>query len=154
VDVVVHNVSPHMHLLGHDMQISVKFPDGKVQDLIRIDDWDFNWQYTYHFGEAHRHSQGIGRLSGFALRQLVDQPSEPQSPAQRGEVGRGDDRRDVHRIPGRDQERARISPSPAKRMTYIDILRKQQEQFREKYEKMRREAKAKDGKAKSADAGK
>ena len=49
VDVVAHNVSPHMHLLGHDMQISVKFPDGKVQDLIRIDDWDFNWQYTYHF---------------------------------------------------------------------------------------------------------
>ena len=48
VDVTVHNVSPHMHLLG-DMQISVKLPDGKVQDLIRIDDWDFNWQYTYNF---------------------------------------------------------------------------------------------------------
>ena len=31
------------------MQISVKFPDGHVQDLIKIDDWDFNWQYTYHF---------------------------------------------------------------------------------------------------------
>jgi hypothetical protein len=38
-----------MHLLGHDMLISVKFPDGRVQDLIKIDDWDFNWQYTYNF---------------------------------------------------------------------------------------------------------
>ena len=49
VDVIAHNVSPHMHLLGRDMQISVKFPDGQVQDLIRIADWDFNWQYTYQF---------------------------------------------------------------------------------------------------------
>jgi mono/diheme cytochrome c family protein/peroxiredoxin len=49
VDLVAYNVSPHMHLLGHDMQISVKFPDGRVQDLIKIDDWDFNWQYTYTF---------------------------------------------------------------------------------------------------------
>ena len=44
-----HSVSPHMHLLGRDMQISVKFPDGRVQDLIKIPDWDFNWQYTYQF---------------------------------------------------------------------------------------------------------
>ena len=29
VDIVAHDVSPHMHLLGHDMQISVKFPDGQ-----------------------------------------------------------------------------------------------------------------------------
>ena len=47
VDITLHSVSPHMHLLGHDMQISVKFPDGRVQDLIRVPDWDFNWQYTY-----------------------------------------------------------------------------------------------------------
>jgi hypothetical protein len=49
VDVVAYNVSPHMHLLGHDMKISVKFPDGRTQDIIKIDDWDFNWQYTYNF---------------------------------------------------------------------------------------------------------
>jgi len=49
VDVTAYSVAPHMHLLGRDMLISVKFPDGRVQDLIKIDDWDFNWQYTYHF---------------------------------------------------------------------------------------------------------
>ena len=49
VDITAHAVTPHMHLLGHDMQISVKFPDGHVQDLIRVPDWDFNWQYTYNF---------------------------------------------------------------------------------------------------------
>ena len=49
VDVTAHAVTPHMHLLGRDMLISVKFPDGHVQDLINVPDWDFNWQYTYHF---------------------------------------------------------------------------------------------------------
>ena len=36
---------------------------------------------------------------------------------------------------------------PGEKDDYMEILQKQQEQFREKYEKMRREAKAKDGKA-------
>lgn len=31
------------------MQISVKFPDGRVQDVINVPDWDFNWQITYQF---------------------------------------------------------------------------------------------------------
>jgi hypothetical protein len=49
VDLVAHAVTPHMHLLGRDIQMSVKFPDGREQDLIKIDDWDFNWQYSYFF---------------------------------------------------------------------------------------------------------
>lgn len=49
VDLVAHAVVPHMHLLGKDMLMSVQFPDGGTRDLIRIDDWDFNWQYSYYF---------------------------------------------------------------------------------------------------------
>jgi AhpC/TSA family/Copper type II ascorbate-dependent monooxygenase, C-terminal domain len=48
VDVVAHAVVPHMHLLGKDMLMSVTFPDGRSQDLIKIDNWDFNWQYSYY----------------------------------------------------------------------------------------------------------
>jgi hypothetical protein len=47
VDVIAHAVVPHMHLLGKDMLMTVTFPDGRTQDLIKIDDWDFNWQYAY-----------------------------------------------------------------------------------------------------------
>jgi hypothetical protein len=49
VDLIAHAVVPHMHLLGKDMLMSATFPDGRSQDLIRIDNWDFNWQYTYYF---------------------------------------------------------------------------------------------------------
>jgi hypothetical protein len=51
VDLVAHNVAPHMHLLGRDIKMAVKFPDGREQDLIAIPDWDFNWQNAYFFEE-------------------------------------------------------------------------------------------------------
>ena len=49
VDVIAFACAPHMHLLGHDMTMSLRFPDGRRQDLVRVDDWDFNWQLAYRF---------------------------------------------------------------------------------------------------------
>ncbi len=49
VDVTALSVAPHMHLLGKDMTMSVEFPDGRAEDLIKIGDWDFNWQSAYYF---------------------------------------------------------------------------------------------------------
>lgn len=49
VDTVALAVTPHMHLLGREIAMTAKFPDGRVQNLIKIDDWDFNWQATYYF---------------------------------------------------------------------------------------------------------
>ncbi len=42
-------VFPHMHLLGKDFLLTAVRPDGSRQALIRIDDWDFNWQNPYEF---------------------------------------------------------------------------------------------------------
>lgn len=42
-------VAPHMHLLGKEMTVQMRRPDGTTECLIRIDDWDFNWQGTYHY---------------------------------------------------------------------------------------------------------
>ena len=42
-------VFPHMHLLGRDFVLRANRPDGSRQTLIRIDDWDFNWQNPYEF---------------------------------------------------------------------------------------------------------
>jgi len=49
VDVFAFAVAPHMHLLGRDMTMSVTFPGGRKQDLVKINDWDFNWQNAYRF---------------------------------------------------------------------------------------------------------
>jgi mono/diheme cytochrome c family protein len=42
-------VAPHMHLLGRDVTVAATKPDGQTECLIRIDDWDFNWQGSYGF---------------------------------------------------------------------------------------------------------
>jgi len=49
VDLEVLAVSPHMHQLGHDMQMSVHLPNGGTQNLIEIADWDPAWQTAYYF---------------------------------------------------------------------------------------------------------
>ena len=63
--------------------------------------------------KAARYSQGLAGLPGLALRQLGIQPQEPAQAAQARQVGRGDHRRDVHRLPRRDQEGPR--PDQARR---------------------------------------
>ena len=45
------DVIPHMHLLGHDMTVTAKFPDGKQRELIHVDPYDFNWQTRYSYKE-------------------------------------------------------------------------------------------------------
>ena len=48
-DTAIIAVMPHMHMLGRQMSLTATQPDGKETPLIRIDDWDFNWQETYRY---------------------------------------------------------------------------------------------------------
>jgi mono/diheme cytochrome c family protein len=43
------SVTPHMHWLGKDFLLTATPPGGKPFTLIRVDDWDFNWQGGYDF---------------------------------------------------------------------------------------------------------
>lgn len=49
VDVHLRSMFPHMHMLGKEMKVTATLPDGTVQKLIYIKDWDFNWQATYYY---------------------------------------------------------------------------------------------------------
>ena len=42
-------MSPHMHMLGRDMRMSIAYPDGRTRDLIHIPEWDPSWQSMYYF---------------------------------------------------------------------------------------------------------
>jgi hypothetical protein len=42
-------VAPHMHWIGKDFLLRATRPDGSALTLIKIDDWNFNWQGTYDF---------------------------------------------------------------------------------------------------------
>jgi Tfp pilus assembly protein PilF/mono/diheme cytochrome c family protein len=49
VDVEVLGIYPHAHYLGKDVQAFATLPDGTTKWLIRIKDWDFNWQAVYRY---------------------------------------------------------------------------------------------------------
>jgi mono/diheme cytochrome c family protein len=54
MDVDLHAMTPHMHLLGRSLRAEVRLPDGRIRPLIAIDDWDFNRQDTYYLREPLR----------------------------------------------------------------------------------------------------
>lgn len=44
IDLEAFAVSPHAHYLGRTFHLTATYPDGKVKTLLKISDWDFNWQ--------------------------------------------------------------------------------------------------------------
>jgi peroxiredoxin len=48
-DCTLYSAFPHMHLIGKEMTVTMTPPGAKTRTLIRITDWDFNWQETYYF---------------------------------------------------------------------------------------------------------
>lgn len=48
-DVSMVGVAPHMHKLGMDWKVYAVKPSGDTINLIKIDEWDFNWQGAYYF---------------------------------------------------------------------------------------------------------
>jgi hypothetical protein len=46
-DVRVLGMNAHMHLRGKSADVRATYPDGRVEELLRIPKYDFNWQITY-----------------------------------------------------------------------------------------------------------
>ena len=51
IDVELMGVYPHAHYLGKAMRGRAKLPDGSTQWLVRIPEWDFNWQDMFQLAE-------------------------------------------------------------------------------------------------------
>jgi len=70
-------VTPHMHWLGRQMEVSVATPDGKRQELIDIPNWDFNWQTIYRYRTPIKIPAG----SRFTLQASYDNSKDnPKNP--------------------------------------------------------------------------
>ncbi|MCH7728183.1 MAG: redoxin domain-containing protein [Planctomycetes bacterium] len=45
------SLMPHMHLRGKDFQFRAHYPDGKMEILLSVPTYDFNWQHRYRFAK-------------------------------------------------------------------------------------------------------
>ena len=50
-DMLILNMTPHMHLRGKDFRYTLTYPDGREQVLLDVPNWDFNWQLRYELAE-------------------------------------------------------------------------------------------------------
>ena len=73
-------ISPHMHWLGREMRVDAYLPGGKVEHLLWIKDWDFNWQGQY----LYRHSIDLPKGTRIELSASYDNsstnPANPNDP--------------------------------------------------------------------------
>jgi peroxiredoxin len=73
-------ITPHMHVLGKEIKVTLTPPAGKAQTVLAIKEWDYNWQESYAFKEPLRVPAG-SRLEVEAYYDNSEgNPNNPFSP--------------------------------------------------------------------------
>ena len=88
VDAEVLSIYPHAHYLGRDLQGFAILPDGSRRWLIRIDDWDFNWQDEYRLVEPLFLPAGTTLGMRYVYDNSAANRSNPSHPPRRVRYGR------------------------------------------------------------------
>lgn len=86
-DAYLFSVTPHMHLLGRGMEVVARLPaekDGGAEapaiPLIRIDDWDFSWQQSYHLRDLLLLPRGTTIEMRASYDNSTENPDNPNDP--------------------------------------------------------------------------
>jgi hypothetical protein len=81
-DISLVNIGPHMHLLGMNWEVWLEKPDGEIVNLIKIPEWDFNWQGSYYFNRYVVAPEGSIVHAVASYDNTVNNPSNPSNPPQ------------------------------------------------------------------------
>jgi hypothetical protein len=86
-DAELWGITPHAHYLATDMKVDARLPDGTVTPLIRIKDWDFNWQGQYRYKEPIKLPKGTKIELEYAYDNSSGNPHNPSNPPVRVRFG-------------------------------------------------------------------
>lgn len=81
-DISLITIAPHMHLLGLSWEVWLERPDGEIVNLIKIPDWDFNWQGSYYFDRYIVAPAGSIIHGVASYDNTSNNPSNPNNPPQ------------------------------------------------------------------------
>ena len=87
VDVDLLAIYPHAHFLAKQIRASARLPNGTVLQLIRIDDWDFNWQDEYRYTENIRLPAGTTIRMRYVFDNSTNNRRNPHNPPKRVRFG-------------------------------------------------------------------
>lgn len=83
LDVDVLAIYPHAHYLGHVLEAYATLPDGQRKWLIKIPQWDPNWQSVYHYREPVFLPKGTVVSMRWLFDNSAANPRNPHRPPQR-----------------------------------------------------------------------
>ena len=75
-------INPHAHYLGKEIHATATLPNGTERTLLRIDDWDFNWQDEYRYREAVHLPAGTRLEMRYVYDNSAANPRNPHDPPQ------------------------------------------------------------------------
>lgn len=87
IDVSVRSVYPHAHYLAKEMRISAKAPNGGVETLLHIPNWNFNWQDEYEFRRPTTLRKGTVITMRYVYDNSATNPHNPSQPPARVRFG-------------------------------------------------------------------
>jgi mono/diheme cytochrome c family protein len=124
IDLEAISVSPHAHYLGKTFLLTATMPGGKQQTLLKISDWDFNWQEDCTYKNRIRLPKGTRFDATITYDNSAENPRNPTSPPRRVKWGpmSTDEMAAMTLtvIPARDEELADLRK--AKREHHIDLF--------------------------------
>jgi len=88
-DISLLSVYPHCHYLGQDWEIFARTATGDTINIIRIDEWDFNWQGAYTFDRMKKIPAGSRLHINATYDNTSANPFNPSSPPQMMRWGEG-----------------------------------------------------------------
>ncbi len=83
VEVDLVSIYPHAHYLGKQFEVWAELPNGSREWLIKIDDWDFNWQDEYRYADPVRLPAGTTVHMNLVYDNSSDNVRNPFVPPQR-----------------------------------------------------------------------
>ena len=87
LDVDVLGIYPHAHYLGKRLEAYATLPGGKRVWLIRIPDWDLNWQAVYYYRQPVFLPKGSVVSMRYHYDNSAENPRNPNSPPKLVEAG-------------------------------------------------------------------
>ena len=75
-------IMPHMHKLGVNWRVFGITPSGDTVNIIRINDWDFNWQSTFYFKNMLHLPAGSVIHAYAKYNNTSSNPNNPHNPPQ------------------------------------------------------------------------
>ncbi|MDF1694993.1 MAG: T9SS type A sorting domain-containing protein [Saprospiraceae bacterium] len=79
-DLSLIGLSPHMHYLGKSWEVWLEDPIGNKTNLIKINDWDFNWQGGYYFPRLIPAKAGSKIHAVAVYDNTASNPQNPSNP--------------------------------------------------------------------------